>query len=229
MPTPVVTFDAGQTFIELDLDFLAVRLGERGISVAAAALVAAAPDAWREHDRKVLAGASHPWRELMAALLTGAGVPDVAAHVDWLWGQQPTRNLWRKTIPPMVELARELRAGGVRVAVLSNSEGHLAALLAEIGILDAFELVVDSGVFGIAKPDRRIFDHTLARLGVDPAEANAIHIGDSYAADVAGALGAGWRAIWYAPANAATSSDPRIAIARDAAQCRSAIERWVTR
>src|SRR5689334_3975502 len=34
----IVTFDAGQTLVELDLDFLARRLGERGITVEVAAL-----------------------------------------------------------------------------------------------------------------------------------------------------------------------------------------------
>src|SRR4051812_2345801 len=48
--TSVVTFDAGQTLVELDLDFLARRLGEQGLSIAPAALEAAAPAAWRRYD-----------------------------------------------------------------------------------------------------------------------------------------------------------------------------------
>jgi hypothetical protein len=67
--TSVVTFDAGQTLVELDLDFLARRLGERGLSVAPAALEAAAPAAWRRYDAVIESGAGHAWKELVATLL----------------------------------------------------------------------------------------------------------------------------------------------------------------
>jgi putative hydrolase of the HAD superfamily len=161
----------------------------------------------------------------MAALLRGAGVadPDVGPLVDWLWDEQPRANLWRAQIPGMVALARELAARGVRVAVLSNSEGRLAELLAEIGIADAFAAIIDSGRVGIEKPDRRIFDHALAVLG---ATRPGIHIGDSWPADIAGALGAGWRAIWFGR-RATMVDDPRVAIARSADDVRVVLDGWL--
>jgi putative hydrolase of the HAD superfamily len=219
-----VSFDAGQTLIDLDFGFLARRLAERGVSVEPAALAAAAPAAWRHYDALVGPAAGHPWRELMTALLTGAGVATgVAAVVDWLWDEQPRANLWRAEVPGMVDLARDLAARGVRVAVLSNSEGRLRELLEEIGIADAFAAVIDSGRVGIEKPDRRIFDHTLEVLG---AAGPGIHIGDSWPADVAGALGAGWRAVWYGR-RAVPVDDPRVAIAHDAAGVRAALDAWL--
>ncbi len=220
---PVVTFDAGQTLIDLDLDFLARRLGERGVLVGRAALDAAAPAAWRRYDELVDPAGGHPWKALMQALLHGAGVADADPHVDWLWDEQPRQNLWRGHITGMVELARELAARGVRVAVLSNSEGRLAELLAEIGLAEIFDAVIDSGRVGIEKPDRRIFDHTLAALG---ATEPGIHIGDSWPADIAGALGAGWRAIWYGR-RAVAVDDPRVAIAHSADEVRAALARWL--
>jgi len=220
---PVVTFDAGQTVIDLDLDFLARRLADRGVSVAPSALAAAAPAAWRRYDELVDPAGGHPWRELMATLLRGAGVADVAPLVDWLWDEQPRANLWRGQIPGMAALARELRARGVAVAVLSNSEGRLAELFAEIGLADAFSAVIDSGRIGIEKPDRRIFDHTLEVLG---ASRPGIHIGDSWPADIAGALGAGWRAIWFGR-RAIPVDDARVAIARDADEVRAVLSRWL--
>jgi putative hydrolase of the HAD superfamily len=223
MEAPVVTFDAGQTFIDLDLDFLARRLGERGVTVAPAALAAAAPAAWRHYDELVDPAGGHPWKELMSTLLRGAGLAEVGPHVEWLWTEQPRQNLWRGQIPGMVDVARELSARGVRVAVLSNSEGRLAELLAEIGIGDAFAAVIDSGRVGLEKPDRRIFDHALAVLG---ATGPGIHIGDSWPADVAGALGAGWRAIWFGR-RAQPVADPRVEIARDADEVRGVLERWL--
>ncbi len=169
-------------------------------------------------------GARHPWKALMHTLLAGAGIAEPTSLVEWLWSEQPTKNLWRKPILPMVGLARELAARGARVGVLSNSEGHLAGLLAEIGIADAFATIVDSGRIGIEKPDPRIFAHALAALDA-PADAQPIHIGDLWTADIEGALGAGWRAIWYG-AHAVPVDDPRVASARDAGEVRAALVAW---
>jgi putative hydrolase of the HAD superfamily len=224
----VVTFDAGMTLVELDLDFLARRLAERRIVVAPAALRLAAPAAWEHYDARVDAGEVHGrlWHELIGDILTGAGVaiPEIGPAVEWLWEQQPTRNLFRAPIADMVALARRLRAEGVRTAVVSNSEGRLAELLAEIGIADAFEHVIDSGRLGIEKPDPRIFAHALALLGVGPAT-RGVHIGDSWSADVGGALAAGWRAIWYGR-RAQPVDDPRVGHARDAAEVAAVLARW---
>jgi FMN hydrolase / 5-amino-6-(5-phospho-D-ribitylamino)uracil phosphatase len=222
---PIVTFDAGQTVIDLDLAFLAGRLTERGVAVEIPALAAAAPAAWRHYDALVDPAGGHPWRELMTALLAGAGVvaDRIGPLVDWLWHEQPRANLWRAQIPGMVALARELTGRGVRVAILSNSEGRLAELLAEIGIADAFAAIIDSGRVGVEKPDRRIFDHALAVLG---ATRPGIHVGDSWPADVAGALGAGWRAIWFGR-RATPVADPRVAVAHDAAEVRAVLDGWL--
>lgn len=222
IPTTIVSFDVGQTLVELDLDFLASRLGERGVAVPPAALVAASPAAWAAFDTLVERGIGHPWRQLMAALLTGAGVAEVGPLVEWLWEQQPTVNLFRRPIAPMVQLARDLRDQGATLVAVSNSEGRLAELLAEIGLADLFEVVVDSGRFGIEKPDRRIFEHAIA--GLSPAEP-PVHVGDSWSADVAGALAAGWRAIWYGR-RAVPVDDPRVGVAPDAAAARATCERW---
>jgi putative hydrolase of the HAD superfamily len=211
--------------IDLDVEFLARRLAERGIAVESSALTAAMPAAWRRYDELVDPANGHPWHELVGTLLRGAGIDQarVAPLVDWLWSEQPRANLWRAQIPDMVALARELTERGVRVAVLSNSEGRLAELLAEIGLGDAFAAVVDSGRLGIEKPDRRIFDHALEVLG---ASAPGVHIGDSWPADIVGALGAGWRAIWFGR-RATAVNDPRVAIARDAADVRAILARWL--
>jgi putative hydrolase of the HAD superfamily len=190
-------------------------------------LGAAAPAAWARYDQLVREGSGHPWRALMTTLLEGAGVPGVPPLVEWLWSEQPRANLWRKPIPAMVTLARELAGCGATVAVLSNSEGKLAELLAEIGIADPFTAIIDSGKVGIEKPDPRIFAHTLAALGVaaiDPA-LPPVHIGDLWVADVAAARAVGWRAIWFGR-HARPVDDAGVACAHDAVECRAALSRF---
>lgn len=214
----VVTFDAGQTLVELDLDFLVHRLAERGHRAAPDALAAAAPAAWRHYDSLVDVERGHPWQAFMTSLLAGAGLPRPEVLAEWLWTEQPANNLWRKPIAGMVELARELGERGVRVAVLSNSEGKLVDLLTEIGIADAFAAVIDSGAIGIEKPDPRIFAHTLERLGGgDPR----IHIGDSWAADIEGALRAGWQAIWFKAREGTPPRELHVPSARTADEVRA--------
>lgn len=197
------------------------------MAIAPDALGAAAPAAWARYDQLVREGGGHPWRALMTTLLQGAGVADVSPLVEWLWDEQPRANLWRKPIPAMVDLARELAGRGAKLAVLSNSEGRLAELLAEIGIADPFTAIVDSGRVGFEKPDRRIFAHTLTALGVTAIDLSRapVHIGDLWVADVAAARAVGWRAIWFGR-HATPVDDPGIACAHDATEARAALVRF---
>jgi putative hydrolase of the HAD superfamily len=216
-----ITFDAGQTLVELDTAMLARRLAERGFTVSADALEAALPAAWRRHEAAVAAGARHPWKELMAVVLAVAGAESL---VDWLWDEQPRANLWRRPVAGMRELVAELFDRGVPMAVVSNSEGRLAALLEELGWSRWFRAVADSGALGITKPDPAIFAWAAAQLGV-PAAA-IVHVGDSREADVEGALAAGMRAVWFGPA-ARDLHDERVAACVDAAALRRTLAGWI--
>jgi HAD superfamily hydrolase (TIGR01509 family) len=227
VPVAAVTFDAGQTLVELDTGLLAERLAERGHAISSQALDAATAAAWRHYDRLVAGGALHPWQGFMDAVLAGAD-PALDAEprrglVEWLWHEQPRRNLWRRPVPGMIELAGELAAAGIAVAVISNSEGKLAALFDEIGWQGRFAAVADSGALGIEKPLAGIFTWTCERIGVAPAA--VVHIGDSRAADVEGALAIGMRAIWFGPAAHAVDDD-RVRACADAAAVRAALRGW---
>jgi putative hydrolase of the HAD superfamily len=57
------------------------------------------------------------------------------------------------------------------------------------------DVLVVSEEAGVSKPDPRIFQMTLERLGCQPRE--AVMIGDSWEADITGASAAGIRAIWF--------------------------------
>ncbi len=69
--------------------------------------------------------------------------------------------------PPMIELMRELRGSGRRMAMLTNNvrewEPHWRAMLP---VDEIFEEVVDSGFVGHRKPEPRIYEITSERIGV---------------------------------------------------------------
>ncbi len=225
-PALAVTFDFGQTLCELDGPLLAARLAERGVAARADRLDAGVTEAWRAYDDAIAAGlGGHPWKTFMARLLASAGVaePALGSAVDWLWTEQPRRNLWRRPIAGMIELCRALARCGVPVGVISNSEGRLAELIAEVGWAADFAAVADSGRLDMEKPDAPIFRWTAERLGA-PLD-RIVHVGDSWAADVDGALNAGMRAIWFKPrATRAIPADVRCA--DDAGAVRAALEEW---
>jgi putative hydrolase of the HAD superfamily len=69
--------------------------------------------------------------------------------------------------PPMIELMRELRGRGLRMAMLTNNVREWEPLWREMLPVDEiFEQVVDSGFVGHRKPERRIYEITIERLGV---------------------------------------------------------------
>jgi putative hydrolase of the HAD superfamily len=226
-----VTFDYGQTLAEIDLALLATRVGERGARCSVTAAEQALPDAWRAYTNAKREGAvgEQAWRTFMERLLHDAIEvdSDSRSHVlqalsGWLWLEQPRRNLWRKPIPGMLHVVEWLVGAGVPVGIVSNSEGRLKELLEELGWSHLFAAVADSGLLGFEKPDRRIFDHAAAQLGV--ASASLVHVGDVWDADVVGALKVGARAIWFT--TEAFSDQPRVAACADAAGLRTRLREW---
>ena len=218
-------FDFGQTLGELDYEFLAKRLNERGVAFDARAAAEQSKHAWRIYGERKNDGHAVAWRAMMEAQLTGGGVAPAhtAELAAWLWDEQPRQNLWRRPIPGMIELVRELKGAGVPLAIISNSEGHLAELVAELGWSHDFDVVVDSGRLGIDKPDPRIFLHACAALGVDSRE--LLHVGDAWEADVQGALGARASAVWFDSQHRQRALPERVYGAANATELREVLAR----
>ncbi|MEX2107992.1 MAG: HAD family phosphatase [Solirubrobacterales bacterium] len=72
--------------------------------------------------------------------------------------------------PQMIDLMRELKGAGYRMAMLTNNVKEWEPLWrAMLPVDEIFETVVDSGFVGCRKPEARIYEMTLERLGL-PAE-----------------------------------------------------------
>ena len=222
-PIRGVSFDFGDTLVALDEALLLSKIEREGATATLARLEAAVAPARAVYDAAVAAGtASHPWKPFMRALLEHAGMEPAAELdrvVDALWRDQPRHNLWRKLLPGMPELCRELARAQVPIAILTNSEGKARALAVELGLDDAFDLVIDSGVVGFAKPDPRIFAELTGAMGLAPDE--IIHVGDSLHADVLGARAAGLEAVWFG--GRAGDAPEGVAVCANAAELRRAL------
>ncbi len=94
-----------------------------------------------------------------------------------------------------VTVLSDLKAAGVRCYALSNMEPDLFAVRrARFAFLEWFDGHVISGIEGVAKPDRRIFEILLRRHGLEPP---ATVFADDSAANVEAARELGIVALRY--------------------------------
>jgi HAD superfamily hydrolase (TIGR01509 family) len=88
-----------------------------------------------------------------------------------------------------------LRARGHRMAVVTNGMSDLQWLkLSLAGLEPYFDAFVASSAVGIGKPDPRVFEVALVRVGAQAAD--AVMIGDNPIRDIAGACRTGIRTVW---------------------------------
>ena len=93
---------------------------------------------------------------------------------------------------PFPDAARALpalKARGATLVVVSNWDASLHEVLERVGLARYLDGVLTSAEVGARKPDVAIFARALELAGVRAAE--AIHVGDNPAEDVAGARAAG--------------------------------------
>lgn len=105
-------------------------------------------------------------------------------------------NTDRRPIPGAVALINALRARGTKIGVVTNGVPlEQAEKIRLCGLDGKIDSVVTSGQLKVKKPDKAIFEHALASLGITPTD--TVMIGDSWQNDVIGARNAGIPAIWF--------------------------------
>ena len=211
----LLTLDAGNTVVFLDHGRIARFVSALGFSVDEATLVRtegeakiSLEDGGVTDDPSAAESRSNPvevdwaeraapgargWGLVIGTMLHRGGVPraQLASLLDALWIDHRRLNLYSLVPDGLGAALDRLRARGFKVAILSNSEGMLAGLFERLGLLSHIDLVVDSGTFGVEKPDPRIFQVALGTFHVAPER--ALHLGDTYATDVVGARAASMR------------------------------------
>jgi len=197
-----VSFDAGNTLLYADpppAEVYARVLSRLGRSVTAAEVRPAFGAVWNELQmetqpgsdryggfpggerewwgrfvRLVLERLDHPapWREALGQLYMAFSRPE-------LWS----------VYPEVVGVLEELRGSGLALAITSNWDSRLPAILDGLGLTPHFDAITVSTIVGHEKPGRKIFLRTAQSLGCAPAE--VLHVGDSPRDDYRGAQQAG--------------------------------------
>ena len=191
--------DALGTLVELErpwphlVDELAARGVVVGEDVARAAMLAEMAYYRAHHDEAVDWATLKDLRRRCAAVVheqlqTALPLDDV---LDALLGAIRFR-----AYPEVPGVLARLRAGGARLAVVSNWDVSLHDVLERTALRPLVDAVVISAELGVAKPDPAIFRAALDRLGAGPD--GALHVGDSLEDDVAGARAAGLEAVLVA-------------------------------
>jgi putative hydrolase of the HAD superfamily len=207
--------DAGGVLVRPNFERVAEALRSRGIDAEPGALRAAEARSKRELDRPPGEGTAtdeeRGWL-YFNLLLRHAGITRSAATEAALvelraWHDRHC--LWDSVLEGVERAVVGLHDAGMRLAVVSNSNGTVRQLLARLGLLERFILVVDSAEEGVEKPDPRIFQIALERAGASPGE--ALHVGDIYHVDVVGARAAGLRVVLVDEAGLYPDADcPRV-------------------
>ncbi len=194
MEYPYLLLDAGGTLLFPDQALISAILAEHGCKLDPERIYEAHFQLVHQYDVH-LRGGTAPLSVSIEAfyreLLMCAGVPgDVAEGVvDALSARHDEISLWTYTKPWVAKTLKLLQRRGIRMSVISNSDGRVRQQLESCGITPYLETVFDSAVVGVEKPDPEIFLHALRQLGLSAAE--CLYVGDFYSADVVGANRAG--------------------------------------
>lgn len=200
-----VLFDVGGVLLRLDYDAIAARAAEHGVALAPEDLPEAEARARRAIDARARSHGRVPGTDATRLpdyfddVLAAAGVDagPRPALVQRLRADHRAHNLWRVPVEGGAATLAGLRAAGVRTGAVSNSDGRVASLLAEAGLADHLEVILDSHLEGVEKPHSELFHRACTRLGVTPAQ--ALYVGDILSIDADGARAAGLWPVLFDP------------------------------
>jgi putative hydrolase of the HAD superfamily len=216
-----ISLDAGGVIVFPNWTRVSESLAAHGVDVSAARLAAADPHARRALD--VPATIKRTTDQTRGGtyfnfVLERAGVPPsdrTDAALNDLWQYHARTNLW-ETIPDDVWKALTALKARYRIVVVSNANGTLHAAFDRLGLAPLVDLVVDSALEGVEKPDPRLFQLALSRIGASAA--TTVHVGDLYEVDVVGARAAGMQSWLIDAADLYADADcPRYRSLADAA------------
>ena len=194
-----VSFDAGGVLVNPNWQRVAAALHDHGILVDVGSLEAAEPAAKKRFDGAPIVKSTNDLQRgwlYFNNILENAGIkPSKAseAALNALQAYNNTHNLWESVSAGAREALDAIRSRGLTTIVISNSNGRLVALLDRLDLTRYFDVIVDSSMEKVEKPDPRLFQIAMQRAGA--VAESTLHVGDLYHVDVVGALAAGMRLV----------------------------------
>jgi HAD superfamily hydrolase (TIGR01549 family) len=202
-PIETVFLDAGGVLVFPNWQRVSEILADHGVTVAADALRHAEPDVKFAIDTALHVAATNDAQRggtLFEGVLDRAGVPRSAARAAALadvYAYHMANNIWEDVDPDASHTLAALRAHGFKLAIVSNANGVVQKAFERCGLDAFFDVICDSHLEGVEKPDPRFFQVVLERTNSRPE--TTIHVGDIYHIDVVGARRAGLRALLLDP------------------------------
>ena len=137
------------------------------------------------------------WQAVAAKAFQIAGVfnqfSDFPKFFVELYAHFATAEPWF-VYPDVLPALNKWQQQGIELAVVSNFDSRIYAVLKALNLAEYFTSVTISTEVGAAKPDSQIFTAALQKHNF--IAENVWHIGDSFKADYCGAKAAGLKAIW---------------------------------
>jgi putative hydrolase of the HAD superfamily len=137
------------------------------------------------------------WQAVAAKAFQIAGVfnqiSDFPKFFAELYAHFATAEPWF-VYPDVLPALNKWQQQGIELAVVSNFDSRIYAVLKALNLAEYFTSVTISTEVGAAKPDSQIFTAALQKH--NGIAEDVLHIGDSFKADYCGAKAAGLKAIW---------------------------------
>ena len=137
------------------------------------------------------------WQAVAAKAFQVAGVfnqfSDFPTFFVELYAHFATAEPWF-VYPDVLPALNKWQQQGIELAVVSNFDSRIYAVLKALNLAEYFTSVTISTEVGAAKPDSQIFTAALQKH--NSIAEDVWHIGDSFKADYCGAKAAGLKAIW---------------------------------
>lgn len=133
------------------------------------------------------------WWTFHTYLLQGLNALDDRVRNALIDNTQRSAN-WDQILPGTLEVLQRLR-DRYEIAVISNADGKIDAVLRRCGIADCFASITDSGNVGYEKPHPAIFEVALREMKAAASE--SLYVGDVYSIDYVGAQKVGMKAVLF--------------------------------
>jgi HAD superfamily hydrolase (TIGR01549 family) len=206
-----IFLDAGNTLLSMDFSWLMEELKRYGVlcelpelrrsEAAARPMVSAELERLKSTENRVTS--LFYMRTILKGLKFTSSITDreldpiIEGLFKTIKAPGMIQRLWSYILPGVCEAIVSLQRKGLKLVVVSNSNGTVEDILTKVGLRQYFYRIVDSHIVGFEKPDPRLFYHALKISDADPE--TTLHIGDLYHVDVIGAWSAGLHAALLDP------------------------------